>query len=122
EGLDLKKLKLTIDNLKDSDKSIRFYVKKNLEENSAHIKKKGICILNNNFFDQSHEVVFRSLTFLIQKIGKKYYPVRGKSINELINRISLKTFSKITLGGCFVETVNETILISRENTNKVKVL
>ncbi len=29
EGLDLKKLKLTIDNLKDSDKSIRFYVRKN---------------------------------------------------------------------------------------------
>jgi len=62
------------------------------------------------------------LTFVIQKIGKKYYPVRGKSINELINRITLKTFSKITLGGCFVESVNETILISRENTNKVKVL
>ena len=122
EGLDLKKLKLTIDNLKDSDKSIRFYVRKNLEENSAYIKKKDTYILDNNFFDQSHEVVFRSLTFVIKKIGKKYYPVRGKSINELINRISLKTFSKITLGGCFVESVNETILISRENTNKVKVL
>ena len=120
--MDLKKLKLTIDNLKDSDKSIRFYVRKNLKENSKYIKTKGICILNNNFFDQSHEVVFRSLTFVIQKIGKKYYPVRGKNINELIKRISLKTFSKITLGGCFVKAVNETILISRENTNKVKVL
>ena len=95
---------------------------KNLKDNSVHIKKKSTCILNHNFFDQSHEVVFRSLTFVIQKIGKKYYPVRGKSINELINRITLKTFSKITLGGCFVESVNETILISRENTNKVKVL
>jgi tRNA(Ile)-lysidine synthase len=122
EGLDLKKLKLTIDNLRDSDKSIKFYVRKNLKDNSVHIKKKRICILNHNFFDQSHEVVFRSLTFVIQKIGKKYYPVRGKSINELINQITLKTFSKITLGGCFVESINETILISRENTNKVKVL
>ncbi|MDA7593669.1 tRNA lysidine(34) synthetase TilS [Candidatus Pelagibacter sp.] len=122
EGLDLKKLKLTIDNLRDSDKSIKFYVKKNLKDNSVHIKTKDTCILNHNFFDQSHEVVFRSLTFIIQKIGKKYYPVRGKSINELINRVTLKTFSKITLGGCFVESVNETILISRENTNKVKVL
>ena len=122
EGLDLKKLKLTIDNLRDSDRSIKFYVKKNLKDNSVHIKTKSICILSHNFFDQSHEVVFRSLTFVIQKIGKKYYPVRGKSISELINQISLKTFSKITLGGCFVERVNETILISRENTNKVKVL
>ena len=122
EGLDLKKLKLTIDNLRDSDKSIKFYVRKNLEDNSVHIKTKGTCILNHDFFDQSHEVVFRSLTFVIQKIGRKYYPVRGKSINELINQITLKKLSKITLGGCFVESANETILISRENTNKVKVL
>jgi len=122
EGLDLKKLKLTIDNLRDSDKSIKFYVKKNLKDNSVHIKTKDTCILNHNFFDQSHEVVFRSLTFIIQKIGKKYYPARGKSINELINRITLKTFSKITLGGCFVESFNETILISRENANKTKAL
>ena len=93
-----------------------------MKDNSTHIKTKDTYILSHNFFDQSHEVVFRSLTFVIQKIGKKYYPVRGKSINELINRIILKTFSKITLGGCFVERVNETILISRENTNKVKVL
>jgi len=121
EGLDLKKLKLTIDNLRDSDKSIKFYVKKNLKDNSVHIKKKDTCVLNQNFFNQSHEVVFRSLTFVIQKIGKKYYPVRGKSISGLIKRISLKTFSKITLGGCFVERVNKTILISRENTNKAKV-
>ena len=118
EGLDLKKLKLTIDNLRDSDQSIKFYVKKNLKDNSVYFKTKDTCILNHSFFDQSHEVIFRSLTFIIQKIGKKYYPVRGKSIDELINRITLKTFSKITLGGCFVESVNETILISRENTNK----
>jgi len=119
EGLDLKKLKLTINNLKDSDKSIRFYVKKNLKDNSVHIKKKNTCILNQDFFDQSHEVIFRSLTLVIQKIGKKYYPARGKSINELINRITLKTLVKITLGGCFIERANETILISRENPNKV---
>ena len=122
EGLDVKKLKLTINNLKDSDKSIKFYVDRNLKKNVVFLKRKNIYILNYNFFDQSHEIIFRSLTNLIQKLGNKYYPVRGKSINELINRITLKTFSKITLGGCFVELVNETILISRENTNKVKVL
>ena len=122
EGLDLKKLRLTIDNLKDSDKSIRFYVRKNLKDNSVYIKTKDTYVLNHEFFDQSHEVIFRSLMFVIQKIGKKYYPVRGKSINELINQITFKTFSKITLGGCFVESVNQTILISRENTNKIKVL
>jgi tRNA(Ile)-lysidine synthase len=74
--------------------------------------------LSYNFFDQSHEIIFRSLTKLIQKLGKKYYPVRGKSINELIERINKKSFTKVTLGGCFVERVNETILISQENSHK----
>ena len=115
EGLDKKKLILTINNLKDSDKSIKFYLNKNLKENAIFLKKKNTYVLNQNFFDQSHEIVFRSLTRVIQSIGKKYYPVRGKSINELIEGISIKSFSKITLGGCFITRVNETILISKEN-------
>ncbi|MDB3949680.1 tRNA lysidine(34) synthetase TilS [Candidatus Pelagibacter sp.] len=119
EGLDLKKLELTINNLKDSDKSIKFYVDRNLKKNVVFLKRKKIYILSYNFFDQSHEIIFRSLTNLIQKLGKKYYPVRGKSINELIKKISEKSFTKVTLGGCYVEIVNETILISEENSHKV---
>ena len=103
EGLDKNKLKLTINNLKDSDKSIKFYVNRNLENNTVFLKKNNICILNDNFFDQSHEVIFRSLTTIIQKIGKNYYPVRGKSISKLIKGIKAKSFSKVTLGGCFIE-------------------
>ena len=115
EGLDKKKLILTINNLKDTDRSIKFYLDKNLKENAVFLKKKNIYILNQNFFDQSHEIIFRSLTKIIQKLGKKYYPVRGKSINELIKGINTKSFSKVTLGGCFIERANETILISKEN-------
>ena len=115
EGLDLKKLKLTINNLKDSDKSIKFYVDRNLEKNVVFLKRKNIYILSYNFFDQSHEIIFRSLTKLIQKLGKKYYPARGKSIIELIKGINGKSFSKVTLGGCFIEITNETVLISKEN-------
>ena len=119
EGLDIKKLELTINNLKDSDKSIKFYVDRNLKKNVVFLKKKNIYILSNNFFDQSHEIIFRSLTKLIQKLGGKYYPVRGKSINELIKRINKKSFTKVTLGGCYVERVNESILISQENSHKI---
>ena len=114
EGLDIKKLKLTINNLKDSDKSIKFYVDRNLKKNVVFLKRKNIYILSDNFFDQSHEIIFRSLTKLIQKLGKKYYPARGKSISELIERIINKSFTKVTLGGCFIERINETILISQE--------
>ena len=115
EGLDKKKLILTINNLKDSNRSIKFYVDRNLKQNVSLKKKDNIYILNQNFFYQSHEVIFRSLTKIIQSLGKKYYPVRGKSMNKLIKEISAKSFSKATLGGCFIDRVNETILISREN-------
>jgi tRNA(Ile)-lysidine synthase len=119
EGLDVRKLKLTINNLKDSDKSIKFYVDRNLKKNVFFLKRKNIHILNLNFFDQSHEIIFRSLTNLIQKTGNKYYPVRGKSIIGLIKKINEKSLIKVTLGGCIIERVNETILISQENSHKV---
>ena len=115
EGLDKKKLLLTIDNLKDSDSSIKFYVDKNLKENAIFQKKRNIYVLNSNFFNQSHEITFRSLVKIIQMVGKKYYPARGKSINKLIMAINSKLFSKTTLGGCFIDQVNKTILISEEN-------
>ena len=115
EGLDKKKLILTINNLKDSDRSIKFYLNKNLKENVFFFKKKNIYILNKNFFAQSHEIIFRSLTKIIQNLGKKNYPVRGKSVNKLIEGINTKSFSRFTLGGCFIDKVNETILISKEN-------
>jgi len=115
EGLDKKKLILTINNLKDSDRSIKFYLDRNLKKNAVFLIKKNIYILNQNFFNQSHEIIFRSLAKIIQNLGKKHYPVRGKSINSLIEGINTKSFSKVTLGGCFIDKVNDTILISKEN-------
>ena len=117
--MDIKKLELTINNLKDSDKSIKFYVDRNLKKNVVFLKKKNIYILNYNFFDQSHEIIFRSLTSLIQRLGKKHYPVRGKSVDKLIKKINKNSFTRTTLGGCCVERVNKTIIISNENSHKV---
>jgi len=108
---------LTINNLKDSNKSIKFYVDRNLEKNLVFKQNKNIYILNNDFFYQSHEVIFRSLTKIIQKLGKKHYPVRGKSISGLIKGISKKSFTKVTLGGCFITRINETIFISKEKSS-----
>ena len=115
EGLDKKKFLLTINNLKDSDKSIKFYVDRNIKKNSIYSKKENTFILSKFFFDQAHEIIFRSLTKAIQKIGQKYYPVRGKSISELIKKIKSSSSIKVTLGNCFIEKINESILISREN-------
>ena len=114
EGFDKKKLILTINNLKDADRSIRFYVDKNLKNNAVFVKSKNNYILSQIFFEQSHEVVFRSLTKIIQIQGTKHYPARGKNINNLIKKIYTKSFSKVTLGGCFIEMVNDSIIISKE--------
>jgi len=116
EGLDKKKLKLTINNLKDSENSINFYVKKNIDNNTTFSKKKNTFFVNNIFFDQPNEIVFRSLSFLIKIIGDKYYNVRGKNIQSLIKKINKNEIkTKITLGRCFIEKFQKTIIISREN-------
>jgi tRNA(Ile)-lysidine synthase len=119
EGLDKKKLKLTINNLKDTDEAINFYVTKNILQNAKFFKKRNIFMLSKVFFEQPHEIVFRSLSSLLNIISGKYYPPRGKSIDELINKIKSNQINiKTTLGGCFIEKVNETVLILRENSLK----
>ncbi|MDC1177895.1 tRNA lysidine(34) synthetase TilS [Candidatus Pelagibacter sp.] len=114
EGLDRNKFFLTIKNLKIANENIKFYIKKNLEENVTILKKKEYAILKESFFIQSNEVVFRSFVEIIQIIGKKYYPVRGKKIDKIIKLINLKSSFKVTLGGCIIKKVNGTIILSKE--------
>ena len=45
-------------------------------------------ILSVNFFDQPNEVVFRSFSEIIQKLGKKNYYSRGAKVENLINYLS----------------------------------
>ena len=116
EGLDKKKLKLTIDNLKNSEETINFYVEDNIKKNSIY--SKNMYILKKKFFEQPNEIIFRSLSDLTRMISKKYYPSRGKSINKKILEINDKNFRKTTLGGCIIEKSNETILIFKENSIK----
>jgi len=115
EGLDKKKLDLTIRNLKSSNNSINFYVTKNIQDNAKLLKKENTYILNKFFFDQSQEVIFRSFSTVLKKISNRYYPPRGKSISDSILKINSTKYKKFTLGGCYVEKINETILITKEN-------
>ena len=71
-------------------------------------------ILNGAFFLQPYEVIFRSLSESISLIGKKYYPVRGKKIEKIIDNLKRGVSYRSTLGGCIIEKVNETVIISRE--------
>ncbi|MDA9629384.1 tRNA lysidine(34) synthetase TilS [Candidatus Pelagibacter sp.] len=114
EGLDRDKFLLTIKNLKFANETINFYTKKNLLDNTNFFKKDKSVVLEEFFFHQSTEVVFRSLTEIIKLIGKRYYPVRGKKIDTIIQLVNDKSSFKVTLGGCVIKKVNRTILVSKE--------
>jgi len=114
EGFDRKKFFLTIKNLKFANENIEFYTKKNLQDNVTILSQKNNIILKENFFSHSNEVVFRSLTEIIKIVGKKYYAARGKKIDKVINLINTKSSFKVTLGGCIIKKVNETVILSKE--------
>ncbi len=115
EGLDFDKFNLTLRNLKFANDSINFFTERNLKENSKIVNKNNLIFLNKNFFYQPEEVVFRSLTEVIKIVGKKYYSVRGKKIDKIVNQIKKNIFSKSTLGNCIIKQVNQTIIVSKEH-------
>ena len=47
-------------------------------------------------------------------IGGKYYSVRGKKTENLINKLQNNQAFRVTLGGCIVEKVNQTVIIYEE--------
>ena len=115
EGLNTDKFNLTIKNLKSASNSIKFYVNKNIINNSTIFSKKKMIFLNKDFFNQPGEVVFRSLTEIIKIIGKKYYPVRGKKIDKIVELVKNNRPFKTTLGNCIIKKVNDTIIVSKEH-------
>ena len=113
-GLDKSKLFLTIRNLKKSNTALSFYVNRNKEQNSLFNDHKKELILNNDFFNQSYEVVFRSLSDSLKMVGNKYNYARGKKIDHILEKIKKNRLKKETLAGCLIKKVNQTIIISKE--------
>jgi len=113
-GLDKNKFFKTIKNLKYSNKVVNFYVSENLKKNTFFSDKSNKLILNKIFFHQPYEVIFRALSESIKLIGKKYYSVRGKKLDKIIKDIENNQSFRATLGGCIIEKVNETVIISKE--------
>tara|TARA_B100000029_G_scaffold258775_1_gene255413 strand:+ start:17510 stop:18565 length:1056 start_codon:yes stop_codon:yes gene_type:complete len=118
EGLDLKKLKLTIANLRDSNVSINYYVNQNLKRNCSCIKENEKYILSDKFFNEPNEIVFRSISKILKQVGKNYYSPRGKSVSKLLEQIYDGSFKKQTLSGCSIEKIANSIIIQRENIKK----
>ena len=78
------------------------------------IRKKEL-ILNQDFFNQPYDVVFRSLSESIKLIGEKYNLVRGKKLEKILKKIQENSLSKETLGGCVIKKVNQTVILRKES-------
>ena len=115
KGLDRKKLITTIKNLKHSNNVLDYYVNENLKKNTFFSSKKNKLIIKNQYFDQPFEVILRSLSESIKFIGRGSYSVRGKKLAKIISKIENNRFYKQTLGGCVIEKVNQTLILSKEH-------
>ena len=61
-------------------------------------------------------ILFSSQLFADNEfVGKKFYPVRGKKIDKIIDQIKENTFFNTTLGNCVINKVNNTIIVSKEH-------
>ena len=114
-GLDKNKFFKTIKNLKHSNIVVNFYTNENLNRNTYFSVKYNKLTLNQDFFRQPFEVIFRSFSEAIKLVGKKYYSTRGKKVEKIINDIKNNQLFRATLGGCIIEKLNQTVIISKEH-------
>ena len=81
-----------------------------MSDNNSLIIKNGSCYIDGKLTQTDIGLLGNT----IKKIGKKYYRARGKKLDKIINDIDNNVLRKATLGGCVIEKVNQTVIISKE--------
>jgi tRNA(Ile)-lysidine synthase len=114
DGLDINKIKLTINNLRIAENSLDYYFKKSIKEYVRQVSQNKWLISNNLFDQESKEIVFRVIGHVISKAGNTYYPPRGKSLQNLIDKMNITKPLKVTLGKCIIERVKNSFIVSNE--------
>ncbi len=115
EGLTFKKFKMSLNNLSASNYAVDYFVKKNIYDNSSYLKFTKSVILKKDFFNQPNEIVFRSFSELLQKVGNKLNYARGAKIENLIKHLrSPRIYIKKTLSGCTIQKIEKSVIISQE--------
>ena len=115
EGLTFKKFKMSLNNLSVSNYAVDYFVKKNIYDNSSYLKFTKSVILKEDFFNQPNEIVFRSFSELLQKVGNKLNYARGAKIENLIKHLrSPRINIKKTLSGCTIQKIEKSVIISQE--------
>ena len=69
--------------------------------------------------------MFRSFSKILQLVGKKYFPPRGKKITNILENLESKITFKSTLekkdliyiskkGNCVIKKINRTVIVYKE--------
>jgi tRNA(Ile)-lysidine synthase len=114
DGLDINKVKLTLGNLQSANESIDFYKEKSIKNYVRYLLHNSCFVGYDLFNHESKEVIFRTISDIISKVSDKYYPPRGKNVNNLITRMQSKKFKKSTLGGCIIEKSYNFFIFKKE--------
>ncbi len=115
DGLTIDKFKLSLNNLNKSNYAIEYYVQKNIKNNSNYLKLTKKVVLKDDFLKQPDEILFRSLSEVMQKVGKKNTLTRGAKVENLIKYLRSKNnYSKKTLSGCIIQKLENSVIISQE--------
>ncbi len=115
DGLTFNNFKLSLNNLSKSNYAIDYYVQKNINDNSSYLKATKTIILKVDFLRQPDEIVFRSFSEVIQKVGKKDSFARGVKVENLIKYLrSINNYSKKTLSGCIIQKIENSVIIYPE--------
>ena len=115
EGLSFNKFQMSLKNLNSSNHAIDYYVKKNINDNSNYLKLTNSVILKQDFFRNPNEIVFRSITEIIQQVGNKNKYTRGAKIENLLSSLRSKNnYLKKTLSGCIIQKFKKSVIISKE--------
>ena len=83
---------------------------------SFSINAEKVIMDKDDFLKQPDEIIFRSFSELIQKIGKKDTFARGAKVEYLLKYLrSTNNYSKKTLSGCIIQKLENSVIISSEN-------
>ncbi len=114
EGLDVRKIIKTVNNLDSANQALNYYKNKAIYKHVSFLSKNK-CLINKKIFsEEAGEIVFKSFADVLSLISGTYYPPRSKKVLNLIDRLKNDKFNKSTLGGCVLEEKDNFILVTKE--------
>ena len=112
-GIDLDRVNHSIKNLAASRDILNSYIQR--IEKKCVLKRKNQIFINLNFFlKEKQDIQLKILGNCIKQTSKAYYPPRAKKVINLLQKIRSKSFSKATLGNCFIEKKEKNLIIRKE--------